>query len=149
LNQNRESEINNAFLQGLIGLAAIFFILNEIEVISKINEIHFLRLSGLFVVVSLIRVHGIILEIEKLVDLSYDIFIVWLIPYEIFVATRIVFTRILPNEAMFNFVPTYSFAFVLGYMFSKLYNIELNINLQGLIKSIKSNIKFTFRKRNK
>ena len=61
MNRNNESEINNAFMQGLIGLAAVFYLFKNI--IIEINQNVFIALIVFYVVLSMIRVFGIILEL--------------------------------------------------------------------------------------
>ena len=128
MNQDNDTEINTAFTQGLIGLAALFFVLKEN--ISPINTGVFISLIMSYVVFSLIRVFGIILEVDSLNRLSVSLFSILGVPWTLYVSSRILITELFPNTVIFYFIPTYVFLFSMFYMTKKLYSLEININVK-------------------
>lgn len=135
---NEETEINTAFMQGLISLAAVFYVLKD--QISEKNIEVFVSLVVLFVILSLIRVFGVILKVELLKHLSFEIFVLVCVPWTLFVASRIILTQIFQEETVKNAIiasitPFYIFIFVMAYMV--LWHYDLKITFRSPIKIIK------------
>lgn len=128
MNLNKESEINAAFTQGLIGLAAMFYVFSE--QISIVNKNVFTSLIALFVILSLIRVFGIILNIEYLKISSVDLFALLGLPFTLYVASRIIITEIYPNIYVILIIPFYIFISTIIYMIIYRYNLEIKINIK-------------------
>jgi len=128
LNKNNETELNAAFTQGLIGLAAVFYVLSD--VISDINKNVVIFLVILFVVLSLIRVFGIILNIEMFKNLSVDIFSIIGLPSTVYVALRIIITQIYPNSFMIFVFPFYAFVVLLILMIIRQFELEIKIHIR-------------------
>jgi hypothetical protein len=113
-------------MQGLIGLAAVFYVLKDL--IQPINEDLFLLLIVVFVTVSLIRVFGVILDIESLKILSGDLFAIIITPYTLFVGSRIIITEVYPNFTLMFIIPFYIFLFSLIYMIFRHYELKLRVH---------------------
>lgn len=128
MNKNNETELNAAFTQGLIGLAAVFYVLSD--VISDINKNVVIFLVILFVVLSLIRVFGIILNIEMFKNLSVDIFSIIGLPSTVYVALRIIITQIYPNSFMIFVFPFYAFVVLLILMIIRQFELEIKIHIR-------------------
>ncbi len=121
MNGNKESEINNAFFQGLIGLAAVFFTVKEY--IEPANFSYYLALIVLFLLVSLARVFGTILDFKKFNTLAEDVFSLLITPFTAFVFTRILVTQLLRIQTQvpeqINILPL----IVMGYVFREVIDL--------------------------
>lgn len=127
MNRNNESEINNAFMQGLIGLAAVFYLFKNI--IIEINQNVFIALIVFYVVLSMIRVFGIILDVESLKNISIDLFTIFGVPFTFFVALRILISELYPNIILFTIIPYYFFIMLFFYMLKFHFNLKIEITV--------------------
>jgi hypothetical protein len=127
LKKNKEQEINDAYIQGLIGLAAMFFVIKDW--IQPINKEIFQNLIIFFVIVSLIRVFGVILDFDFFNLLSGDLFAILLFPYTLYVGSRIFLTEIFEDIGIIILVPAYIMFISMMFMISYQYKFEIKIHI--------------------
>lgn len=113
MTQNRDSEINNAFFGGVIGLSAVFFGIKDM-IVGGSNVLFFISLIMVFLSVSILRVFGTILGAKNVNDFAVDIFSFLAVPYTVYVAIRILITQILGmGDTTLNVLPILFFTLTL------------------------------------
>ena len=114
-------------MQGLIGLAVIFYVLWGM--ISEINQNVFIALIIFFVILSLLRVYGIILNVKVLNTLSIDLFSLLGVPFSVYVFLRIILTELYPNVLITIIVPFYFMVILTIIMFFRHFDYTVEIHI--------------------
>ena len=135
--QNDVNALNDAILGGVLGLSVVF--LSVKDYFSPYNQYAFLALILVYVLASVSRIFGIILDSEKINNLCIHYCRIILIPYTVWATTYIFITQMgLPKEGV---VFAYYFMLVAFFAILETYGINLKFKTPVSVELDKDKLK--------